>query len=164
LIKLTETLQEKGFDVVAIGKDSSETGFFHVQKPVFNLQTTNLINLLNKTSISDCWHLINGAECFVTMDSGLMHLAGTTNTSIVHLGSSIIPEFRIPWRNGVQGYKHSYVHGTCPLFCASDMKYGIREWGDIQGVPPLIRCLENKPTYECHPSVEKVIDVIFNTI
>lgn len=163
-IKLTETLQEKGFDVVAIGKDSSETGFFHVQKPVFNLQTTNLINLLNKTSISDCWHLINGAECFVTMDSGLMHLAGTTNTSIVHLGSSIIPEFRIPWRNGVQGYKHSYVHGTCPLFCASDMKYGIREWGDIQGVPPLIRCLENKPTYECHPSVEKVIDVIFNTI
>ena len=163
-ISLMEILQERGYDVIAIGKDSSETGFFHVQKPVFNLQNANLINLLNKTSISDCWHLINNSECFITMDSGLMHLAGTTKASIVHLGSSIKPEFRIPWRNGVQGYKHTYVHGSCPLFCASDMKYGVAEWGDIQGVPPLIKCLENKPTYECHPSVEQVVHEIFKMI
>jgi hypothetical protein len=42
------------------------------------------------------------------------------------------------------------------------MKYGVKEWGDIQGVPPLIRCLENKKTFECHPSVEQVLNQINN--
>jgi ADP-heptose:LPS heptosyltransferase len=40
--------------------------------------------LTGKTSISDCYHLIHNASCFITMDSGLLHLAGTTNTPIIH--------------------------------------------------------------------------------
>jgi hypothetical protein len=40
------------------------------------------------------------------------------------------------------------------------MKYGVKEWGDIQGIPPLINCLENKPTFECHPSVDNVFNII----
>lgn len=159
-IDITQKLSEMGYVVVAIGKDSEETGFFFVEKPVFNLQTANLVNLLNKTSISDCWHLINAATCVITMDSGILHLAGTTDTHIIHLGSHLKPEFRIPYRNGVQGYKHTYVHGTCPLFCGSDMKYGVEEWGNIQGVQPLIRCLENKQTFECHPTVEQVLQKV----
>ena len=159
-IELTQKLTELGFAVVAIGKDSSETGFFFVEKPVFNLQSANLINLLNNTSISDCWHLINKAFCVITMDSGILHLAGTTDTHIIHLGSHLKPEFRIPHRRGIQGYKHTYIHGSCSLFCGSDMKYGIEEWGDIQGVQPLIKCLENKNTFECHPQVSQVIDAV----
>jgi hypothetical protein len=42
------------------------------------------------------------------------------------------------------------------------MKHGVKEWGDIQGVPPLIGCLENKKTFECHPTVDKVIEKIKN--
>lgn len=159
-IKLIETLQEQGYHIVAIGKDSSETGFFNVDKPVFDLQHPKLINLLNKTSISDCWHIINNALCFITMDSGLLHLAGTTDTFIIHLGSSIHPDFRIPYRHGVQGYKVSYLQGSCQSFCASNMMHGVKEWGNIQGIPPLIKCLENRPTYECHPSVEQVVSKI----
>jgi hypothetical protein len=37
------------------------------------------------------------------------------------------------------------------------MKYGVKEWGTIQGVPPLIGCLENKATFECHPAVDHVL-------
>jgi hypothetical protein len=40
------------------------------------------------------------------------------------------------------------------------MKYGVEEWGDIQGVQPLIRCLENKNTFECHPRVDAVVEAI----
>jgi hypothetical protein len=40
------------------------------------------------------------------------------------------------------------------------MKYGVKEWGNIQGVPPLINCLENKKTFECHPSVDDVYNQI----
>ena len=156
-MNLTKELNDRGIFVVSIGKDSSETGFFNVEKPVFNFEIEHGINLMNKTSISDCWHIISGASCFITMDSGLLHLAGTTRTHIIQLGSSIHPYFRIPYRDGEQGWGLSYVHGTCNLFCASNMKHGVAEWGSIQGVPPLIKCLENKPTYECHPTVEQVL-------
>jgi hypothetical protein len=44
------------------------------------------------------------------------------------------------------------------------MKYGVKEWGDIQGVPPLIGCLENKKTFECHPSVNQILEIITKII
>jgi ADP-heptose:LPS heptosyltransferase len=161
---LTEKLNDKGISVVSIGKDSSETGFFNVNKPIFNFKIKNGLNLMNQTTISQSWHLINKSICFITMDSGLLHLAGTTDCEIIQLGSSINPEFRAPYRNGSQQYKYHYVGGTCPLMCASDMKYGVKEWGDIQGVPPLIKCLENKPTFECHPTVDKVTEKVLSFI
>lgn len=158
-MKLTEMLNAEGIQVISVGKDSSEKGFFNVDKPVFNFEIPLGMNLMNQTSISDCWHLINRADCFVTMDSGLLHLAGTTLTDIIHLGSSLTPEFRIPYRAGGQSYKYHYIHGTCELYCCSKMKYGVQEWGSIQGVQPLIGCLENKPTFECQPPVERVFNV-----
>ncbi len=157
---LTKKLNDMGIAVISTGKDSSETGFFNVDKPVFNFPIENGLNLMNKSSIGDCWHLMNKALAFVTMDSGLLHLAGTTDVFIIQLGSAIFPEFRAPYRKGSQQYKQVYIGGGCSLFCGSDMKYGVEEWGDIQGVQPLIKCLENKPTFECHPSVDQVLDVI----
>lgn len=161
---LTKRLNDMDISVISVGRDDSEKGFFNVDKPVFNFPIEKGINLMNKSSISDCWHLMNSAVCFVTMDSGLLHLAGTTDTFIIELGSAIDPEFRSPYRHGSQDYKHAFVGGKCPLFCGSDMKHGVAEWGDIQGVQPLIKCLENKPTYECHPSVEQVVHEISKII
>jgi hypothetical protein len=40
------------------------------------------------------------------------------------------------------------------------MKHGVSEWGDIQGVPPLIGCLENKKTFECHPDIDSVYNLV----
>lgn len=161
-MKLTKALNDKGYYVVTIGKDSAETGFFNIDKPVFNFEIEHGMNLMNKTTISDCWHIINNAHCFVTMDSGLLHLAATTEneTNIIMLGSSINPYFRIPYRRGVQGYGIIHLGGTCRSYCASDMKHGVAEWGDIQGIPPLIGCLEKKETFECHPTYETVLSYI----
>jgi len=167
-MNLTKELNDKGYDVVSIGKDSSETGFFNVQKPVFNFEIEKGLNLMNKTTISDCWYLMQSASAFVTMDSGLLHLAGTTNVPIIHLGSSIKPEFRIPYRYGKNARTHyyngklvyDYVRGGCGLECASNMKYGVETWGNIQGVQPLIGCCEKKESYECHPSVKQILDII----
>jgi hypothetical protein len=118
------------------------------------------INLMNKTSIDETWHLINYSSCFVTMDSGLLHLAGTTDVEIIQLGSSIKPEFRIPYRQGSQQYKYNYITGGCNLACASDMKHGVREWGTVQGIAPLIGCLENKSSFECQPTVIQIYNRI----
>jgi len=159
-MELTKMLNENNIAVVSIGKDSSETGFFNISKPTFNFEIENGLNLMNKTSISQAWHLINKSLCFITMDSGLLHLAGTTDANIIMLGSSIKPEFRLPYRYGSQEYKQYVVRGSCKLNCASDMKYGVKEWGSIQNIPPLIGCLENKPTFECHPTTKDVYDKI----
>ena len=163
-MQLTKKLNDLNINVVSIGKDSSETGFFDIQKPTFNFEIDKGLNLINKTSLSQAWHLIQNSICFITMDSGLLHLAGTTDANIIMLGSAINPEFRKPYRNGDQNYKLDYIVGSCELSCASNMKHGVNEWGSIQGVPPLIGCLENKKTFECHPSLENVYDKIIKLI
>jgi ADP-heptose:LPS heptosyltransferase len=155
-LNLVDELIKWGYKVVAVGKDSSETGFFNVDKPVHEMND-KVINLMNQTSISETWHLINNAAVVITMDSGILHLAGTTNTNIVELGSPINPEFRRPYRK--EG-KHIYVRGGCGLHCSSNMKYALEYWDTIDSVQPLIGCLEKKETFECHPSVAQVIHSI----
>jgi ADP-heptose:LPS heptosyltransferase len=161
---LTKKLNDAGFAVVSIGKESSETGFFNIDKPTFNFEIKNGLNLINKTSLSQAWHVIQKSSCFITMDTGLLHLAGTTDANIFLLGSAINPEFRKPYRNGSQDYKLKYILGGCDLHCASDMKHNVKEWGTIQGVPPIIGCLENKKTFECHPTVNQVFELLIKTL
>lgn len=161
---LTQLLNEKGIAVISVGKDSSELGGSNVDKPVFNFPIKHGLNLMNKTTLDETWYLIKNSLCFVTMDSGLLHLAGTTDCEIIQLGSSINPEFRSPYRNGSQEYKYSYVSGSCGIHCASNMKYGVREWGSIHGVPSLVDCLERKEKFECHPNVIQVYKKIMKLI
>jgi hypothetical protein len=119
---------------------------------------------MNNTDMDQAWYLIQNSMCFITMDSGLLHLAGTTDAEIIQLGSSINPEFRSPYRKGSQEYKYHYVVGGCGLNCASDMRYGVREWNSIQGIPSLVNCLERKETFECHPTIfavyNKVLEIV----
>jgi ADP-heptose:LPS heptosyltransferase len=161
---LTKLLNERGIAVISVGKDSSELGGSNVDKPVFNFNIDIGLNLMNQTTLSQTWWLINGAMCFITMDSGLLHLAGTTDSEIIQLGSSIHPQFRAPYRKNNQGYKYHYVLGGCGLHCASDIKYGVREWESIQGIPSLVNCLERKETFECHPTIFAVYNKVLEKV
>jgi FkbM family methyltransferase len=104
------------------------------------------------------YQVIDGSSVIVTMDTGPLHIAGCTDTHILQLGSATHPLLRIPYRNNTQNYKYDFVGGSCSIFCNSDLKYNVKEWGHINSVGPLTECSENKPTFECHPTVEKVID------
>lgn len=158
--KLIDILNSKNIHVVLIGKNSHESGFYNIDKPTKKLILELGLDLTNKLDISQCWYVINKSEYFITMDSGLLHLAGTTDTNIIQLGSSINNKLRAPYRNGSQDYKYEYISGPCKIFCASDIKYGVKEWKTIQGVPPLINCLENKNTFECHPDAKEVCNSV----
>lgn len=158
--ELTKTLTSKNIPVVLVGKNSHEKGFFEIDKKTIDINVNLGIDLTNKLTLSQCWNVINKAKAFVTMDSGLLHLAGTTDANIIQLGSSINNKLRAPFRKNSQSYKYNYISGSCNAFCASDIKHGIKEWGTIQGVPPLINCLENRSSFDCHPSVEDVVDCI----
>jgi len=122
------------------------------------------LDLTNKGTMSDMWHVINRANCIVTMDTGPLHLAGTTDTHIIQLGSAIHPSFRAPYRNGSQNYKYNYVSGDCNLFCNSNLLYNVKEWNHINAVPPQTGCLENYTDFKCHPSLKSVIDVVSQKI
>lgn len=160
--KLIYKLNDKEIPVVAIGKNSSERGFHNISKPVMDIDIPYGVNLMNHPdgSLPKIRSLISKAKCLVVMDSGILHLGGTTDVEIIQLGSSIDPYFRAPYRNGSQKYKYTFVGGGCELFCTSNMKHHLKEWNSIQGVPPLVGCLENKPSFECHPGVDKVFNKI----
>ena len=164
---LVDLLNKNNIPVVAIGRDSSEVGFYNTQKPVMDINIELGVNLLNDPDNDPAelrWMMQNEASIVVTMDSGILHLAGTTDVRILQLGSSIHPKLRAPWRHGSQSWRYDYVKGSCNEFCSSNMKYNIKEWGSIMGVPPQVKCLDNRPTFECHPNFEQVYNKIIEVI
>jgi len=167
--ELSEKINDYGVPIVIVGKDSSEIGTYNTQKPVYDIKLKNGINLVNKLNIHQLYHVLNKSKVVITMDSGILHLAGSTDTFIIQLGSSISPRFRTPYRHGKQSYKYEYVLGNCKLFCGSNLKYHIRVHNTIHQLPPLPFCLENMESiditepnplvYKCHPDSEKVYQV-----
>ncbi len=188
--KLLKRLVDNNISVVLIGKDKIDENIIRYLKDEVTGKTDDRVfdelekkkvikndilleddlkiyDLINKTTIEQAWNVINKSTCVVTMDSGILHLAGTTDTHIVQLGSSIDPEYRAPYRNGSQEYKYEYVGGACKLFCASNMKYSLRDWEfgynggtPLQSVTLIDTCLENKKVIDCHPGVDSVFDSI----
>lgn len=56
---------------------------------------TNVLNVHNLLSVFEIKELIKRAKCFVGMDSGMLHIAQSTNTPIVGLFTVANPEYRI---------------------------------------------------------------------
>lgn len=169
--ELINMLNNLNIPVVIVGKDSHEFGTYMIQKPVYELTLKNGLDLVNKINIHQTWHVLNKASIVVTMDSGILHLAGATNTHIIQLGSSVHPFLRAPYRKGLQNYKYSYVIGSCDKFCSSDMKFCIKHNSKHTVMPPVAFCLERPETigqdidpdpnlYQCHPSVDQVYEEI----
>lgn len=159
--KLIKALNEAGYLVALVGVDlPPEPGLWVSNRSCYDFTNLNFkgLSFMNKTSLDEVYYVIKNSEVFITLDTGLLHLAGCTDTHIINIGSSIRPRFRIPYRHGSQEYKVDFVGGDCELFCASDPKYSVMVHGTINSIPPVPFCLEEKPTFECQPSSEKVID------
>lgn len=158
--KLSELLIKLGIKVVITGQDITYGDDDH--KSFLHLKTEGVINLTNKLNLSQLWYVVNNSFAVITMAAGLLPFAGTTDAFIIELGSATHPEYRTPFRNGSQEYKHKFVGGSCRLHCQSDMKYNvfgdekITRWNGFREPG----CYENKPKYECHPSVNGVFNAI----
>jgi ADP-heptose:LPS heptosyltransferase len=162
--EVIQYLADKKIFTVLIGKDMEE--FLHpsignkVEKKFSRFDNLFGIDLTNKTTLSESWHLLNRCKYVITIDTGVLHLAGTTDTFIIQLGSAKDPRRVAPYRLGSQNYKYKHIKGPCDLYCTNNLKYAIREWKTVNAVPPLIGCLENKSTFECHPTPRQVIDFL----
>ena len=160
---LIDWLSENQIFTVLIGQDHSEKVHDSISiEPIIKecprLENLYGLDLCNKIELEEMYQVIKRGSVLVTMDTGPLHIAGCTDTHILQLGSATHPLLRIPYRKNTQNYKYDFVGGSCSIFCNSDLKYNVLEWGHINSVAPLTECSENKPTFECHPPVEKVID------
>ena len=165
--KLIEALNKAGYPVALVGADSPpEPGLWKSDRSCYDFEDLNFkgLSFINRTSLDEAYYVIKNSEAFITLDTGLLHLAGCTDTHIINIGSSVRPKFRIPYRHGSQKYKVDFVGGDCELFCASEPKYSVIEHGSANSIPPVPFCLEGKPTFECQPSAEKVIDVTLEVL
>ena len=98
--KLVDILNDNDINVVAIGKDIFNKSFY-------NLKIKKGINLCGderQNDLSQVWHILNKSDMFITFDSGLFIFAGSTDTFILQIGSSLDPEYHAPYRNGIQTY------------------------------------------------------------
>ena len=161
--ELISELNKLSIKVVLIGRDTTEYSSFHrkvVAKKVMDVRG-DFIDLRNNYNIEISelrWMMNHRALCTITIDSGVLHVAGTTNVEIIQLGSSINHKLRAPWRKGTQDYKYTYIKGDCELQCASNMKYYLKEHGHINGIPPIGNCLENYKEFKCHSNVDDIIN------
>ena len=159
---------EKNIPVVLVGRRIETDESTDPTKVPFDLDLSLGVDLVSKTTFDESWHIINNSIGVITNDSGILHIAGTTDVEIFYIGGSINPKLRMPYRKGTQEYKINFIGGECDIFCASDPKYSILEHGHFHSIPPLIHCLESyekhgikdPKVFECHPSTDRVFDIV----
>jgi len=160
---LITNINKAGYKVALIGFDQpKEPGSNNYDKSCYNFEDFVFegVSFLNRTSLDQDFEIIKKANICITCDTGILHLAGCTDTEIIYIGGSIDPALRAPYRHGGQDYKFSFVGGECKIFCGSDPKYCITEHAELNSLPLIAECLEKKPTFECHPTHEQIFKKI----
>ena len=165
--ELIKNLNGAGHKVALIGFDQpKEPGRYQHDKSCYNFSDLEFegVSFLNRTSLDQDFYIIKNAEVCITMNTGIVLLAGCTDTYITCIGSSINPYWYAPYRNGTQSYKFLHINGECLAFCASNAKWSVVEHGSSNSIPPLPECLEGRPSFACHPSPDKVFASVLSIL
>ena len=101
ILGLAKWLKEQGITPVFIGKTDMDANIREGVRPKNALPddiSEYGVDLRNKTSIAELASIFRQAKAVCGLDSGPIHLAGTTSIPIVCGYTSVAPEFRIPYR------------------------------------------------------------------
>lgn len=105
IIKLAQWITNQGLTPIFVGKTDMDQ---HLEKkhliPKSALPDNASdygVDLRNKTDLYQLASIMDQAIAVCGVDSGPIHLAGTTNTPIVCGYSTVSPEYRIPIRNAI---------------------------------------------------------------
>ena len=152
------------FKIAVIGKSHEEPTYNgSIQKSPVSLSDLADMDLRDSGDLNDLYHTINNSHALVSFDSGPIHVAGCTDSWVIQIGSSVDWRKTQPYRKGRQDYKFKFVGGDCKLFCASDPKYSVREWGTINSMPYVPECLEGYSKFKCQPTPDQVFHEILKT-
>lgn len=155
--KLIDILNDNDVNVVTIGvKNKNGIPEYHDVNVKLGV---NICGLDCQSNLSQTWHIMNLSNCFVTFDTGMYILAGTTNTQLFLIGWYANPHWHKPFRNGSYDYKLKVIDGDCKESCISNLKYYVREHGKLCQ-PAVQKCALNYPEFKCIPSVEKIASTV----
>lgn len=119
-------LNRRGFNVVWLGKKTSELGTGALIRGTFDVAVdyTVGVDLIDRTSLLDAAAIMGGAKAVVGVDNGLLHLAATTDVPIVGGFTSVDPNTRLPYRYGIMGWNYYTVvpEPSC-RFCQTKMQF-----------------------------------------
>lgn len=73
------------------------------------------VNLTDKLNLQQTATAIQLSSCFVSADTGLTHVAGSTETPMVTIYTAVLPQHRMPWRYGILGWRVKSIlpHLSC---------------------------------------------------
>ena len=69
----------------------------------FTFRMEGVYSLFGCLTIHEVAYLVHRCGCYLSNDSGMLHVAGTTNTPIVGIFTCAKGEFRLPYRHGLYG-------------------------------------------------------------
>jgi hypothetical protein len=104
LLETARLVEKKGYTPVFIGKTDMNLDTRLTPKTSLPAELNIGVDLRNNTTIPELAAIMQQARAVVGLDSGPIHLAGTTKVPIVCGYTSIVPEFRIPIRKKGQTF------------------------------------------------------------
>lgn len=108
IIELSKWIKSKGLIPVFVGKTDMDLDLEKkhlIPKSHLPADAAEYgVDLRNKTSILELATIIGQAKAICGVDSGPIHLAGTTSTPIVCAYPTVLPEYRIPTRKKGKTY------------------------------------------------------------
>lgn len=151
--RLVDILNQNGVNVVLMGvKNNKGDAEYHQLELKLGV---NLCGSECQSNLSQTWHLINQSNCFVTFDTGMYILSGTTDAQIFMIGWYAEPHWHKPFRNGSYDYKLKIIEGDCKEKCLGNLKYYVNENSSLTQIK-VQKCALNYSEFKCIPSVEKI--------
>lgn len=124
--KIVKFIQEKGYQVVFLGKDEAKASKIHTIKAETAVDLTQGINLINKTTLLEAAAIMGNSMGVIGLDNGLLHLAATTDAPIIYGFTTVDPDHRLPMRYDQVGWNIKIVIPPKSLdcrFCQSKMNF-----------------------------------------
>ena len=141
---MEKTYSEKiSLPIIIIGKT------FNIDSMDYDIcKVNNVIDLTNKLTVDQTWHLLNKAKYIITTDSGILHLSGTTDTPCFYI--AIGKHYKL---NLYKNVKPIYSNNC--KFCMSNIEILNKKQN-----ANLSHCQINSTNETCQPSVDQVLEVI----
>lgn len=126
--EVVKHVKSKGYEVVFLGKKVTDTGTKFQIKGEFatDIDYSAGIDLIDKTSLFEATKVCSNSKAVVGLDNGILHLAGCTDVPIVGGFTTVKPEHRMPYRNGIKGQNYYPVvppESLACRFCQSNWQF-----------------------------------------
>lgn len=112
LAKMLEVCRKINFPLVLLGG----TADMGLAKDLEDKLDEKIHNLAGKLSLHESASVLREAECVLTFDTGLMHIAAAFNKKIISIWGNTVPEF------GMSPYLEENSHNSASIFEVKDLK------------------------------------------